>query len=175
MNNEIIIYIAFGIILILTYIFNYIKDKESIRKFNKFELVLESLIKENYELKKLILEQGDKENNIQIESKIDMEDILKHVDLKVGEVVNSKVIPILDSLKGIEHIIGDFQNEQQNRLYNLEERTKTITKITPPSFDTEENRIIELYNMGKSIESIARDLRLGVGRVNMVLKFHKVI
>ena len=67
-------------------------------------------------------------------------------------------------------------SEQQERLYSLEERTKSIGKITPPSFEANnENRVVEMFRAGKTPEAIARDLQLGVGQVTMILKFKKEI
>ncbi|PPB66468.1 hypothetical protein [Campylobacter hyointestinalis] len=168
MGSEVLIYICFSVILVVMFVYLNLKDKEARKKFSKFEIVLEELIKENYQLKKQISSLPKTQVN-------DDSGIIKVALEHVDEALNLKVAPMLESLKSIEKVIDDFQNDQQNRLYSLEERTKTFTKITPPSFDSEEDRIIELYNAGKSVESIARDLRLSVGRINMVLKFHKVI
>lgn len=60
----------------------------------------------------------------------------------------------------MEHIIEDFQNEQQNRILNLEQKAQSMTKLTP-NYDTEEQKIVDLFKEGKSIEQIAKDLRIG--------------
>lgn len=172
MSNDILIYLCFGVILAVLFALMLAKDSQTSKKFAKFEIILESLIRENYELKKEL-------KNIDIHpapsEPLDMQEVARSIEFSVNEAVNAKVIPIIESLKAMENAIGSFKDDQQNRMYNLEERTRTINKLTPPDFDIEENRIVELYNSGKSIESIARDLRLSVGRVSMVLKVHKVI
>ncbi|WP_205569804.1 DUF6115 domain-containing protein, partial [Klebsiella pneumoniae] len=85
-----------------------------------------------------------------------------------------KILPILKSLQGMEHIIEQFQNEQQERLLSLEQKAQSITKLTP-NYDAEEQKIIDLFKEGKSIEQIAKDLRIGTGNVELVLKFKKII
>ncbi|EPJ2171569.1 DUF6115 domain-containing protein, partial [Campylobacter jejuni] len=47
-------------------------------------------------------------------------------------------------------------------------------KLTP-NYDTEEQKIENLFKEGKSIEQIAKDLRIGTGNVELVLKFKKLI
>lgn len=174
MSSEIFIYVGFGLLFLVLFGLIYSRDAQSNSKFAKFELVLEGLIKENYQLKKQL--NGQLNQPIVMQNDINLKDIYDQIDAKITDGINAKVIPMLESVKSIEKVIDDFQNDQQNRIYNLEERTKTISKITPPGFDdNDENRIIQLYSSGKSIENIARDLRLSVGRVIMVLKFHKVI
>lgn len=49
-----------------------------------------------------------------------------------------------------------------------------MAKLTP-NYDTEEQKIENLFKEGKSIEQIAKDLRIGTGNVELVLKFKKLI
>ncbi|WP_170018831.1 hypothetical protein [Campylobacter sp. RM16190] len=170
MSSDFIIFIGLGLILVILFLLVVFKDMEAGKKFSRYEKVLEGIIQENHLLKKQL-------NNIEIagSANIDVEAIELRLEQRLNEQINSKIIPIVNTLKGIETSIDSFQEEQQNRIYTLEERTKTIGKITSNSEETDEKRIIDMYKDGKNIETIAKDLRLGIGKVEFVLKFNKLI
>lgn len=172
MSNELLLYIAFILLLGVFGAILWLRDKQVNAKFSKFELAIEGLIKENYQLKKQIKEIPQTppivQNNI--------DEINSQIELKIGEGLIQKISPIIENVRIIEQAVNEIKEEQQERLYSLEERTKSIGKITPPSFDANhENRVVEMFRSGKSPEMIAKDLQLGVGQVTMILKFKKEI
>lgn len=171
MNSDFLIYLGFFVLIGVLFIFIFLKEQQLNKKFSKYTIVIENLINENYELKKKIQEF----QNTSKHDDINITDISNLIDIKVAEALNKKISPIVYNIKNIEQIIEDFHNDQQDKLVKLEEYTKNFARITPPSFDSQEDKIIKLFNDGKSVENIAKDLKIGVGRVNMVLKFHKVI
>lgn len=174
--TDILIYASFGIFLFILFVINFLRDAQVNRKFKIYDKILDGLIKENYNLKKLI-------NDMPVQTEIrhsggldlSMDELAKRIDIRINDALSSRVIPMLQSLKKIEDSIDRFQDEQQDRIFNIEERTKNISKITPPNFDQEENRIVNMYRSGQSPEQIAKELNMGVGRVNLVLKLHKAI
>ena len=137
-------------------------------------MAIEGLIKENYQLKKQIKDNAKPQEIIK--NDIDMDEINHIIELKINEGLIQKISPILQNVHIIEQAVNEIKDEQQERLYSLEERTKSIGKITPPSFEANnENRVVEMFRAGKTPEAIARDLQLGVGQVTMILKFKKEI
>lgn len=170
MDNEILIYIAFGIVLAILFMLFWLNNLENNRKFRKLHNVMQELIKENHLLKK------EMKGFSQIPKGSDMSygNIQAQIKVMVEDSVKSSVIPILNTLKEIEVGIDNFQLDNQNRLINLEERTKNISKISP-SYNNEEERIIELFKSGRSVESIAKDLRISVGSVEIILRLHRLI
>lgn len=174
MSNELLLYIAFILLLAVFGAIFWLREKQINAKFSKFELAIEGLIKENYQLKKQIKEH-DKPQEI-VKNDIDMDEINHIIELKINEGLIQKISPILQNVHIIEQAVNEIKDEQQERLYSLEERTKSIGKITPPSFEANnENRVVEMFRAGKTPEAIARDLQLGVGQVTMILKFKKEI
>ncbi|WP_172201974.1 hypothetical protein [Campylobacter sp. RM16188] len=170
MDNEILIYGGFGLVLLILFILIFVKDAEASKKFSRYEKVIESIIQENHLIKKQL-------KNIETSgiADLDAEEIEGRLEQRLNNVINSKITPIIKTLQSIEESIGNFQVEQQNRLYSLEERTKDINKISSFGEESDEMRIIDLYNTGKSIESIAKSLRVGVGKVELVLKLNRLI
>ena len=170
MSNELLLYIAFILLLAVFGAIFWLREKQINAKFSKFELAIEGLIKENYQLKKQIKDNAKPQEIIK--NDIDMDEINHIIELKINEGLIQKISPILQNVHIIEQAVNEIKDEQQERLYSLEERTKSIGKITPPSFEANnENRVVEMFRAGKTPEAIARDLQLGVGQVTMILKF----
>ena len=174
MSNELLLYIALILLLAVFGAIFWLREKQINAKFSKFELAIEGLIKENYQLKKQIKDNAKPQEIIK--NDIDMDEINHIIELKINEGLIQKISPILQNVHIIEQAVNEIKDEQQERLYSLEERTKSIGKITPPSFEANnENRVVEMFRAGKTPEAIARDLQLGVGQVTMILKFKKEI
>lgn len=165
-----LIYGGFGLVLIILFILVFLKDAEASKKFARYEKVLETIMQENHLIKKQL-------KNIETSgiADLDADEIEGRLEQRLNNVINSKITPIIKTLQGIEESIGNFQAEQQNRLYSLEERTKDINRISSFGEANEDQRIIDMYNTGKSVESIAKNLRIGVGKVELVLKLNRLI
>ena len=135
------------------------------------------MIKENYTIKKVLEGQDSfpRSNFDYGNSGLNQKLIHDQIEDQVNRAISQRVIPMLQSLKNLEDTIDKFQDEQEDRMYNLEERTRNISKITPPNFGREEDRVVELFRSGKSKEEIAREMRKSVGQINMILKIHKAI
>ncbi|EDP6887935.1 hypothetical protein GO114_02830 [Campylobacter upsaliensis] len=167
--GEELLYLVFIVILFVAIVaYMYLKDKEQSLKLSKFESVVEDMSKELHYVKKELLSRDafDEEYNNEL--------LRNEMQILLEKEVANKILPILKSLQGMEHIIEQFQNEQQERLLSLEQKAQSITKLTP-NYDAEEQKIIDLFKEGKSIEQIAKDLRIGTGNVELVLKFKKII
>ena len=166
---EIYIFLGFGIVLAIIIALIFIKDSETNKKFARYERAIESAIQENYNLKKQLaaLASFKPDDDEQLK---DVKDELKE---QINEQINEKIVPIIRAIRSIERVIDDFANEQKDRMFNLEERTRDINKIAP-SVINEEEQILKMFKDGKSAAMIAKDLHVGMGRVEFVLKFHKL-
>lgn len=164
MINDVLIYAVFSVFLLILFAIIYIRDSSVSRKLAAYEKILDGLIKENYKIKKS-LEQVSTQK-----SPFSMDELAKRIDIRINDALSTKVIPMLESLKNLENTIDDFRSEQQDRIYTLEERTRNLSRISTSIPKSEDEKIIELYKNGKSAEEIARDLHLGIGRVEMTLK-----
>ncbi|HEH5491452.1 TPA: hypothetical protein SHD56_001178 [Campylobacter coli] len=171
MSND-VLYLVFMIVLLVAILaYMNIKDKESNAKINKLQGVVEDITKELHYLRK---ELGVKDEGVQEEEDYKITLLKEEIQITLEKQISAKITPVLRTLKTMEHIIEDFQNEQQNRILNLEQKAQSMTKLTP-NYDTEEQKIVDLFKEGKSIEQIAKDLRIGTGNVELVLKFKQLI
>ena len=166
---EIYIFLGFGIVLAIIVALMLIKDSETNKKFARFERAIESVMQENFNLKKQIsMLEGEAFKNSE-----QYEPLKKQIKENIDLQINEKIVPIIRAIKSIERVIDDFATEQKDRIVSLEERTRDINKIAP-SVINEEEQILKMFKDGKSAAMIAKDLHVGMGRVDFVLKFHKL-
>lgn len=172
MSNDVLYLVFVIVILIAMLAYMNIKERESNAKIIKLQSAIEDIAKELHYFRK---ELGVKdEENDEEEEDYKFTLLKEEVKIDLEKQISAKITPVLRTLKTMEHIIEDFQNEQQNRLLNLEQKAQSMTKLTP-NYDTEEQKIVDLFKEGKSIEQIAKDLRIGTGNVELVLKFKQLI
>ena len=163
------LFISFILILcLLAYVF--IRDKENSLKIKKLENAVEEINKTLHFLRKDL--ENMEEKLPDLSSYLD--ETRAELSFLVDKEVNSKILPVLKSLKGFESVIEDFQNEQENRLSSLEQKTQNMSKLSP-NYEDEEQKIVDLFQAGKSIEQIAKDLRISTGNVEFALKFRKLL
>jgi len=163
------IFLGFGIVLAIIVALMLIKDSETNKKFARFERAIESVMQENFNLKKQIsMLEGEAFKNSE-----QYEPLKKQIKENIDLQINEKIVPIIRAIKSIERVIDDFATEQKDRIVSLEERTRDINKIAP-SVINEEEQILKMFKDGKSAAMIAKDLHVGMGRVEFVLKFHKL-
>lgn len=166
-----VLYLVFIIVLLIAMLaYMNIKERENNAKIAKLQNVIEDITKELHYFRKELGVKDDSEEDEDYKTSLLKEEIMIELDKQIS----SKITPVLRTLKTMEHIIEDFQNEQQNRILNLEQKAQSMTKLTP-NYDTEEQKIVDLFKEGKSIEQIAKDLRIGTGNVELVLKFKQLI
>ncbi len=171
--NEDVLYLVFVIVLLVAMLaYMNIKDRENTAKITKLENAMEDITKELHYLKKEIFSKIEEEDGENEANKIEL--LKDEMKILLEKELASRILPVLKSIQGMEHIIEEFQNEQQNRILELEQKAKSMSKLTP-NYDTEEQKIIDLFKEGKSIEQIAKDLRIGTGNVELVLKFKKLL
>lgn len=176
MLNDALILLIFIVLIAAFFAYFMIKDKETLKRIQTLELAIDEFTQDLHYLKKdnVILSEIKEELKLIVDEQ--MNDLGISLQEKITkdsfEQIDARIVPILDSLQKVENIINDFQAEQQSRILSLEQRTSSMSKITP-NFDNEEAKVLAMHEGGKSIEQIAKDLKLGLGRVELILKFNK--
>ncbi|AJC86880.1 hypothetical protein [Campylobacter sp. RM16704] len=173
MDSDLLLWLVVALLIFAIFAYMIIKEKENISKINELGKMIEDLNKQYHYLKKESLDEQEQEKE-EIDIKTIKEELKEELLQILEQKINQNIVPILNTLKEVEEIIEEFQSEQKNRLLNLEQKTQSITKLSP-SYDNEEQKVIELFNQKKSIEQIAKDMRIGTGRVELILKFNKLI
>jgi len=144
----IIIFAGLSFFMFMLFLYVIKRDKIIEQKFTAFELSLEEIHKELYQLKKE--SNSDKLDKIEriIESIVD--------DIRVIEKKN------LDIVEKLKEEIVNIKTEVKRS--NLPDISNIINK-------SDEERIINLYKSGYSVEEISRELRIPAGEVELILKF----
>ncbi len=159
-----LIYGAAGFVFFVLLIYIQIKDSETSKKFFLYEKAIEDLNKKIYDLEKELKQK---------EYAISKQEIKEYIDENIEE-----------SLQKITQFVISFKNEQEKYLSevrdNMEEKLSLIDdkiknfSIMPESYSSNEKKIVNLYNKGLSVSEIARNLRIGIGEVELVLKIEGI-
>jgi len=160
---ELIGIIGLTVLIIIIFLMMSMKESETNKKLSSYEQSIDNLSQQNYRFRKEIIELSKQRDKF-IE---EMDEILEE---RVKEKVQHSVYPLIQSMREIENVMQSFQEEQIERIEKMEERSSEISYIPPQNTASNEKIIIAQYASGKSEASIAKDLRIGIGEVDLVLK-----
>ena len=155
MNGFIINILMFGGIsffVFLLFLFMLKREKISEQKFAAFEMSLEELNKEVYLIKK----------NLQSTK-----------SLPKIEQMEEKIIELVDNMEKIEEKNIEIINLMQERINDLYLKIKQnkFSDISRSINKNEEEKILDLYKNGSTIEEISRELRIPAGEIELIVKF----
>lgn len=173
-NENMILWIGGGIALvfILLIIYLYLKDYESARKARRYENSIEDLNKEIYRLQKKFKEQ---ENDLEKFKQSFKQQIYQETRLEMKNLIDSnlyaQISPIKTHLSSLREKYEEYQDNIDNKIIALEERIKEFAYTPSNPNNIDEGRIISMYKDGWSVDSIAKELRIGKGEVEFTLKF----
>lgn len=163
MSIDTLAFIALGALVVIIFLMVFLRDMEINKKLQIYEKSIEELNYQNHVLNKALNDLAKKES-------IDP----KMLELKILEKMKSEiqntVLPMIASLQDIETIMENFKNEQTARIDRIESRTKEMNCLPSSTSSSNEKMIVAQYSRGRSEAEIAKDLRIGIGEVDLVLK-----
>jgi uncharacterized protein YoxC len=160
---ETLAFIALAALVVIIFLIVYIRDIEVNKKLLIYEKSIEELNYQNHVLNKMLNELRHQE---QADPKVMEKRIL---DLAKTDMQHS-LLPVIASLKDVEKIMQHFRDEQSARIDRIESRTKEMSFASSAPSSSNEKIIVSQYAKGKSEAEIAKDLRIGIGEVDLVLK-----
>lgn len=163
MSIETLAFIGLTALVIIIFLMVFVRDMEINKKLLIYEKSIEELNYQNHVLNKAINDISKKEN---VEFKAFEQKIVE----KMKNEVQSTVLPMISSLQDIETIIENFKEEQSARIERIESRTKEMNCLPSSTSSSNEKMIVAQYARGKSEAEIAKDLRIGIGEIDLVLK-----
>jgi len=140
-----------------------IRDGETSKKLSRYEQSIDNLAQQNHTLRKEILKLAKDRDKF-------MDEMDETLEGMVQEQVQQSVYPLIQSMREIENVMQSFQDEQIERIDKIEEKRVEINYSPKSTTVSNEKLIISYYAQGKSEEEIAKDLRIGIGEVDLVLK-----
>lgn len=163
MSIETLAFIALAALVVIIFLMVYIRDIEISKKLAIYERSIEELNYQNHVLNKAL-------KDLSVKEPFDV----KAFERKLMELTKSEiqqtVLPMITSLQDIESIIESFKEEQTTRIDRLESRTKEMSGLPTGTSSSNEKMIVAQYARGRSEAEIAKDLRIGIGEVDLVLK-----
>lgn len=163
MSIETLAFIGLTALVIIIFLMVFVRDMEINKKLLIYEKSIEELNYQNHVLNKAINDISKKEN---VEIKVFEQ---KMVERMKSEVQNT-ILPMISSLQDIETIMENFKEEQSARIDRIESRTKEMNCLPSSTSSSNEKMIVAQYARGKSEAEIAKDLRIGIGEIDLVLK-----
>jgi len=150
-------------LVVIMLIMMSIKESETNKKLSRYEQSIDNLSQQNHTLRKEILQLA--KNRDKFMDKID-----EMLDGRVKEQVQQNVYPLIQSMREIESVMQSFQDEQVERIDKIEEQRVELNYNPKSTTVSNEKLIIAQFRQGKSEAMIAKDLRIGIGEVDLVLK-----
>lgn len=166
MSIETLAFIALAALVVIIFLMVYIRDVEVNKKLLIYEKSIEELNYQNHVLNKTLNELSAMTKEPSVDPKMLENKILNHVK----EEIHQSVLPLVGSLKDVEKIMQNFRDEQSARIDRLESRTKEMSFASSAPSSSNEKVIVAQYAKGRSEAEIAKDLRIGIGEVDLVLK-----
>lgn len=163
MSIEVLAFIGLALLVVIIFLMVYIRDIEISKKLTIYERSIEELNYQNHVLNKALKDISNKES-------FDAKAFEKKMLELTKQEVQQTVIPMVSSLQDIEAIIERFKEEQTTRIDRLESRTKEMSGLPTGTSSSNEKMIVAQYARGRSEAEIAKDLRIGIGEVDLVLK-----
>ena len=164
MMMDMIVIIAFSLVLLILIAYLYFKDQGLLQKLSAYEDVIDELGNRIYTLenKKVEIPKID----------IDIESELVVIEKKLNDKINDLGDPILKTIRAIKELESNMLQIEESvneRINKIEESTK-LSALSANSDQVNENRIIDLYKKGFSAEEIAKKERVPQGEVDLILR-----
>ncbi len=156
--------IGVAVLVLIVFVLMSIKDSEINKKLSRYEQSIENLTQQNHTFRKEII-------NLTKQKEEFLSQIDDIVEERLKEKIQQSLYPIIESMREIESVMQRFQDEQIERINRIEEKANEKNYIpTSNSSISNEKLIISQYAQGKSEAAIAKDLRIGIGEVDLVLR-----
>lgn len=157
-----------GLAAFLILLFTYLKDLESSKRFDKFEIAIDNLYDEFYKIQKAL-------KNIQEEQNQKTQAMLGEIESQTQEFIANSLNQAYKHLEGIEERINHEIRATTNNLSSLDGKIRELEFFSSNSSNAlDEKKILSLLEAGKSVDAIARDLGVTKGEIELFLQLSHV-
>lgn len=149
--------------MLLIVAFMYVKDGESAKRFRSFEKSVEDINLQLYKVQKKLkeseLESGEDQNEFRVRLRSEIRSEIEQIKSE-----------LISSISELEKIHEEERIELEDKISILEDRVKESLYMSTSTTSVDESRIVSLFQSGYGIESIAKELNIGKGEVELTLK-----
>ncbi len=157
---DLILVALISVAVFFLFVFVYIRENAINKKLKLYEKTFDLINQNMHKLEKELKSRPHHENRAENDQNLE----------EFSEV--SRLI--IDKFQELQKDNLEFKESIIERYLDLENKIKPITAVAPSSTGLDENRITTLFSNGFSIEEIAKQLRIGTGEVEFVLKLHDI-
>ncbi len=163
MSIDLIAIVALTVLICVLFLFVFLRDQYVNKKLKLYEKIIEDINRDNHDISKQL-------EKVLSKKEINPETIESQIKTDIENEVQKSLMPLVESIREIESVMLNFQDEQISRIDTLEEEKNRANFAPPNMVDSNEKLIISQYKKGKSEAMIAKDLRIGIGEVDLILK-----
>lgn len=166
-NLSLIISGSIGLAAFLILLFTYLKDLESTKRLDKFEIAIDNLHDEIYRLQKWVKKiEGEQEEKI--------EQFQTQVQNQTQNIVTKSLGEAFEHLENIEQKVNDKIQLATDNLSHLDGRIKELGFLSSSATSLDEKKIIALLQEGKNADAIAKELGITCGEVELFLQLSDI-
>ncbi len=159
-----------ALVMLIIVIYMAVKDRETSRKIGMMEAGIDGMNREIFKLSKEV-DRMKKELREEL-MRLELEQ--RHEGSDASEQsINKKLQPFVLQIQHLQEQIDAIHTELQERVEQLDGKVRQVTFATDHSAP-DEQKILQLHAQGLDSETIAKQLRIGKGEVELVLKFSKI-
>ncbi|BDY13300.1 DUF6115 domain-containing protein [Hydrogenimonas cancrithermarum] len=168
MNETVLMIAGLAGVMLITLIYMAIKDKETGRKLAMMEAGIDSVNQEIFKLSRTV-------DMFQKKVMRELDELSQQtIELEIDErVIGQKLQPLALQVQHLQEQIDKIRTELQERVERLDGKVRQVT-FAAEHAAPDEQKILQLHAQGLDSASIAKQLRLGKGEVELVLKFSKI-
>lgn len=168
MDSATLLVAVLAVAMLLLVAYFYLRDKEATRKSIQLEKSIDMLTKEMYELSKtqaLLAEKLGEKGEAQVVTELPAQ--------QVDDRIMQKLRPFAVTFQHLETKIDALQKNLDDKVRQFDGRLRQVTLMSEHA-DIDEAKVVRLHNEGKSVDEIAKAMRIGTGEVELVLRFFDI-
>jgi DNA-binding NarL/FixJ family response regulator len=169
MNETVLMIGGLAVVLFIVVLYMAVRDKETSRKLAMLEAGIDGVNRETFKIAKE-LERLRKEVHEEM-LRFELEQRQEHEPSE--QLLNKKLQPFVLRIQQLQERVDAMSEELQGRLEELDGKVRRVT-FAADHAAPDEQKILQLHAQGLDSDTIAKQLRLGKGEVELVLKFSKI-
>jgi DNA-binding NarL/FixJ family response regulator len=171
MNETLLMIAGLAVVILIIVLYVAARDKETSRKLAMMEAGIDGLNQEIFKLSKAVdsLRKEMAGELAVLETQRD-EAALAQID---ESRIDEKIMPLARKMATLQERIDRIESDICTRVERLDGQVRKVTFATEHAAP-DEQKILQLHAQGLDSATIAKQLRLGKGEVELVLKFSKI-
>ena len=153
-----------GFVLVCVLAYMIVKDKDISKRISRFESAIETIAKEIYKIQK---------TQQKLESAQANQEFLAS-ESGESKATSDKLIALNKKLIEFDKDIDLLRSHYDEKIMSLENRLREYGAFSSSGGDIDEKKIIDMFQNGFSVDSIAKELRIGRGEVEFTLKLANI-